>query len=217
MWARAFLIHCTRDRRQVAVNTRAMAALTPVWTLLITSPTPPRPRARMSAGTRSRCLGFRRADAKSADFPATLGVFDHFDDRSHRHDPPAFAYLEISDDESDVGLFLCQRACRTSPTRSSISIYSFDTVPFDIPFSPIACTSSSTRRVEAPPIQNSPGKQRPTLVPKSSVPRRSPGNSCPAAASGHAGSASPGGYQECAFYNRCTWWCVRHCVRAGRR
>jgi hypothetical protein len=44
---------------------------------------------------------------------------------------------------------------RNSPTRSSMSLQSFDTVLFEIPLSPMACTSSSTRRVETPPIQAS--------------------------------------------------------------
>ncbi len=33
-----------------------------------------------------------------------------------------------------------------------MSLHSFDTVLFEMPLSPIACTSSSTRRVETPPI-----------------------------------------------------------------
>jgi hypothetical protein len=36
-----------------------------------------------------------------------------------------------------------------------MSLQSFDTVLFEMPLSPIACTSSSTRRVETPPIQAS--------------------------------------------------------------
>ena len=40
-------------------------------------------------------------------------------------------------------------------TRSSISLQSFETVLLEMPLSPIACTSSSTRRVETPPIHAS--------------------------------------------------------------
>ena len=36
-----------------------------------------------------------------------------------------------------------------------MSLHSFDTVLLEMPLSPIACTSSSTRRVETPPIQAS--------------------------------------------------------------
>jgi hypothetical protein len=36
-----------------------------------------------------------------------------------------------------------------------MSLQSFETVDFEMPDSPIACTSSSTRRVETPPIQAS--------------------------------------------------------------
>jgi hypothetical protein len=40
-------------------------------------------------------------------------------------------------------------------TRSSMSLHSFETWLFEMPDSPIACTNSSTRRVETPPIQAS--------------------------------------------------------------
>jgi hypothetical protein len=36
-----------------------------------------------------------------------------------------------------------------------MSRHSFETVDLEMPDSPIACTSSSTRRVETPPIQAS--------------------------------------------------------------
>src|SRR5262249_62236025 len=40
-------------------------------------------------------------------------------------------------------------------TRSSISLHSFDTCDLLMPDSPIACTRSSTRRGDTPPIQAS--------------------------------------------------------------
>ncbi len=36
-----------------------------------------------------------------------------------------------------------------------MSLHSFETVDLEMPARPIACTRSSTRRVEAPPIQAS--------------------------------------------------------------
>lgn len=42
-----------------------------------------------------------------------------------------------------------------SLTHSSMSLHCFETVLFEMPFSPIAYTSSSTRRVETPPVQAS--------------------------------------------------------------
>lgn len=42
-----------------------------------------------------------------------------------------------------------------SPTCSSMSLHSFETVRFEMPLSPMACTRSSTLRVETPLIQAS--------------------------------------------------------------
>ena len=50
---------------------------------------------------------------------------------------------------------LCLLPLSTSSTRSSMSLHSLLTVLLLIPASPIACTRSSTRRVETPPIQAS--------------------------------------------------------------
>jgi hypothetical protein len=36
-----------------------------------------------------------------------------------------------------------------------MSLHSFETVDFEMPVRPMACTRSSTRRVETPPIQAS--------------------------------------------------------------
>src|SRR5205823_9866012 len=44
---------------------------------------------------------------------------------------------------------------RKACTRSSISLHSLETCDLLIPDSPIACTRSSTRRVDTPPIQAS--------------------------------------------------------------
>src|SRR5512144_1263315 len=100
-------------------------------------------------------LGFRRAEVQADDLAPAVGVDGNGDYRRDRDDPPGCANLEIGGIEPQVGHSPSSGRVRKLFTRSSMSLHSLLTEDLEIPVMPIAWTSSSTRRVETPPIQAS--------------------------------------------------------------
>ena len=120
---------------------------------------------------RPKRLGLGRPDLQADDLAPAVGADCNGDDRRHRDDPAAFALLEVGGIEPEIGPLACRPLAerhvspcgaaqanpssgrsRNAPTRSSISLQSLETCDLEMPERPIACTKSSTRRVETPPI-----------------------------------------------------------------
>jgi hypothetical protein len=94
---------------------------------------------------------------------SAVAIGCHGDYRSVRDDAAALALLQISGVEPQVGPLAGQRPVqeRVHPLidlprlRGGRLLHSLETCDLLIPDSPIACTRSSTRRVDTPPIHAS--------------------------------------------------------------
>ena len=104
------------------------------------------------------------------DLPPPLGIAGHGDYRGHRDDAATLALAEGGggqpeirpstgqrpvEEGADTLVARCSRCAAADADRAARALHSFETVDFEMPDSPIACTRSSTHRVETPPIQAS--------------------------------------------------------------
>ena len=87
------------------------------------------------------------------DLALTLDIHRNSTYRGHAGNAGALALLRQVASSQRYGQSPTNWRSRITFTRSSISLDSLMTVLSVIPASPIACTRSSTRRVEPPPIQ----------------------------------------------------------------
>ena len=100
---------------------------------------------------------------QSNDLASAVAVRRHGDYCRDRDDAAALALLQIGRVKPQIRPFASQRPVeeRMHPLvdlprlRGGRLLHSFDTCDLLIPDSPIACTRSSTRRVETPPIHAS--------------------------------------------------------------
>src|SRR6185369_8350291 len=108
-------------------------------------------------------LRFRGTDPEADDFAPAVGRNGDSDYCRDRDDTAALAHFQIEPAPAKAGVASSHRyghspsigRSRKAVTRSSMSLHSLETWLFEMPLSPIAWTSSSTRRVETPPIQAS--------------------------------------------------------------
>ena len=89
------------------------------------------------------------------DLALAVGVHRHSDYRRHRDDPAALALLEVGRVQPQIRPLAEQRTVKERMNPPSMSLHSLETCDLPIPLRPIACTRSSTRRVETPPIHAS--------------------------------------------------------------
>ena len=100
------------------------------------------------------------ADAEADDLAPAFGGDRDSDYCRHRNNAAAVADFEVEPAPAKAGVASSQRyrhspsigRSRKALTRSSMSLHSLETWLFEMPARPIACTSSSTRRVDTPPI-----------------------------------------------------------------
>jgi hypothetical protein len=167
--ARAFLIQCTRQRCQQAPRTRVMARRSPSCASEITSLTPLSPRLTRPLRKadqpfdKFRKFCFRRADAEPDDLAPAFGGDRDNDYCRYRDDTTAVAYLEVGGIEPEIWPFALDWPVEEGAD-PLIDVFAELGDPglrrgrlwlFEMPERPIACTNSSTRRVETPPIQPS--------------------------------------------------------------
>src|SRR6201987_2070184 len=149
-------IQCTRQRCQVEPNTRRIAAFSPSWASEITSLIPRKPR---------RAMLFRKLDQKvsASEGPICSPTISRRPSvltataiiaATETMRPPSRCFRYVAPSHR-YGHSPANGRSRKAWTRSSISLQSLETCDLLIPDSPIACTRSSTRRVETPPIQAS--------------------------------------------------------------
>src|ERR671926_1309932 len=100
-------------------------------------------------------LRLRRADAEPDDLAPAVARHRHGDYRRHRDDATAVADLQIGRVEPQIRPLAFERPVEEGVHALIDLLHSFETWLFEMPLSPIACTSSSTRRVDTPPIQAS--------------------------------------------------------------
>ena len=100
-------------------------------------------------------LGFRWTDTEANNLPPAIGVGGDGDYGRHRDDAAALADLEVGGVEPQVGPFALERAIEEGTNPFVDLLAQFGDLALRDAGEPIACTSSSTRRVETPPIQAS--------------------------------------------------------------
>jgi len=113
--------------------------------------------------SRSERFGFGRAKTQTDDLAPAFGRDRHGDYRSDRDDAAAVADLEVGRVEPEIRPLAVDRPVEESVDpfinvprlRGGRLLQSLETWLFEMPDGPIAWTSSSTRRVETPPIQGS--------------------------------------------------------------
>lgn len=108
-------------------------------------------------------FGLGRPDAEPDDLAASIGIGCHGDYCSDGDDAPALTHFEIGGIEPEIGPLAFDRAGKEG-VHALVDIFAQLRHPrfrgdrlwlFEMPASPMACTRSSTRRVETPPIQAS--------------------------------------------------------------
>src|SRR5215472_9882990 len=109
-WARALRIQCTRQRCQLAPNTRRIAALSPSCASEITSFTPRSPRRAKLLRKVDQGLSLRRADVQPDNFAPAIAVGRHSDYRGNRDVAAALALLQIGGIEPQIRPLSGQRA-----------------------------------------------------------------------------------------------------------
>jgi hypothetical protein len=124
---------------------------------VIASLTPSRPRAFSPRRNRSETgLRLRGAEPEADDLAPAVGVDRDGYYGGDRDDPPALANLEVGRVEPEAGPRAGQRPLEeVAHPLVDVLGSSFETALLEMPLSPIACTGSSTRRVETPPIHAS--------------------------------------------------------------
>jgi hypothetical protein len=98
--------------------------------------------------SRPQRLGLRGTNAEPDDLASAFGRDRQGDYRRDRDDPAAVAYFEVDGIEPKIRPFAVDRPVEKGLTRLWMSLHSLETWLFEMPLRPIACTSSSTRRVE---------------------------------------------------------------------
>jgi len=122
----------------------------------------PAPRQALQKRRPER-LGLRRADIEPDNLASAIGVGGDSDYCRNRDDAAALALLEVGRVKPQIRPLTGQRPIEQSMhplvdfprLRGGRLLHSLETCDLLIPDSPIACTGSSTRRVETPPIQAS--------------------------------------------------------------
>ena len=100
-------------------------------------------------------LGLGRADAEADDLAPAIGVHRDGDYRRDGDDAAAVADLEIGGVEPEIRPFAVDRPVEEGVDPLVDVLAQLGDLALEMPDSPIACTSSSTRRVDTPPIQAS--------------------------------------------------------------
>src|SRR5215211_6983191 len=148
--ARALRMKWTRQRCHVALSTLATAALMPSWASEITSLTPRRPRRELAQKASPERLGLGGTDIHAEHLAPAVAVDGDGDNDGHRDDAPVLTHLHVGRIDPQVGPVALDRAGKKAFTLSSISAHSRLTWLLEMPVMPIACTKSSTARVETP-------------------------------------------------------------------
>lgn len=86
------------------------------------------------------------------DLTLAFGGDRNGDYRGDRDDAAALAHLEVSGVQPEVWPFADQRALEEGVHALVDVLHGFETLDFEMPLIPIACTRSSTRRVLTPAI-----------------------------------------------------------------
>src|SRR5207248_4500512 len=125
-------------------------------------PTQAAPRQALQKRRPER-LSLRGTDVQPDDLASAVGVGGDSDYCRHRHDAAALTLLQVSGIEPQIRPLAGERAVEKrmhAPAdlprlRGGRLLHSLETCDLLIPDSPIACTRSSTRRVDTPPIHAS--------------------------------------------------------------
>lgn len=95
-------------------------------------------------------FGLRRTDLHAQDFPPAIAIGGDGDYGGDGNDAAGLAHLEVGGVDPQVGPVAFNGAMQEGLYRSSISAHRRETWLLEMPLMPIACTTSSTDRVEMP-------------------------------------------------------------------
>ena len=150
-WASTLRMKWTRQRCQVAQSTLVTAALMPSWASETTSLTPRSPR-RVSLRRNSVQIGSASEvpTSHAQHLAPSVAVDADGDDDGDRHDAPPATDLQVGGVDPQIRPVAFDRPLQKAFTLPSISSHNRLTWLLEMPVIPIACTRSSTERVDTP-------------------------------------------------------------------